>query len=299
MEHKSFRTTSGSLQRSSPPMRLFERAKRLGVWNPSDLDFSADQQDWQRLTAEERDLILRLTALFQSGEEAVTLDLLPLIGVIASEGRVEEELFLTTFLFEEAKHTDFFRRFLDEVAGATGDLHHFHTPSYKAIFYTALPGALQALHTDGSAVAQVRAVVTYNMIVEGVLAETGYHAYHAMLQKQNLLPGTRRGIALLKQDEGRHIAYAVYLLSRLVAQDDALWEELEGTMNALLPAAMGVISEGLDAYAVVPFGLQVADFIDYALGQFQKRLERVRKSRGLALTEINKDTLAYIEAGDA
>ena len=194
MEHTSFRTTSGSLQRNSPPMRLFERAKRNGVWNPSDLDFSADQQDWQRLTAEERDLILRLTALFQSGEEAVTLDLLPLIGVIAREGRVEEELFLTTFLFEEAKHTDFFRRFLDEVAGATGDLHHFHTPSYKAIFYTALPGALQALHTDGSAAAQVRAVVTYNMIVEGVLAETGYHAYHAMLQNRICCPA--RGAAL-------------------------------------------------------------------------------------------------------
>ena len=90
----------------------------------------------------------------------------------------------------------------------------------------------------------------------------------------------------------------MFLLSRLVAQDDALWKELEGTMNALLPAAMGVISEGLDAYAVVPFGLQVADFIDYALGQFQKRLERVRKARGMPLTEVNRETLAYMEAGD-
>ena len=46
----------------------------------------------------------------------------------------------------------------------------------------------------------------------------------------------------------------------------------------------------MDAYAVVPFGLQVADFIDYALGQFQKRL---------AHAEINRETLTYIEAGDA
>ncbi len=38
----------------------------------------------------------RLSALFQAGEEAVTLDLLPLIMVIAQEGRPEEEMFLTS-----------------------------------------------------------------------------------------------------------------------------------------------------------------------------------------------------------
>ena len=60
--------------------------------------------------------------LFQAGEESVTLDLLPLILAIANEGRLEEEMFLTSFLWEEAKHTDFFSRFLAEVAGVTDDL---------------------------------------------------------------------------------------------------------------------------------------------------------------------------------
>jgi len=57
-------------------------------------------------------LILRLLAIFVAGEEAITLDLLPMIRVIAREGRVEEGIFLTSFLFEEANHADFFRRFL-------------------------------------------------------------------------------------------------------------------------------------------------------------------------------------------
>ena len=51
--------------------------------------------------------MLHLTSLFQAGEEAVTLDLLPLIRAIAQEGRIEEEMYLTTFLWEEAKHVDF------------------------------------------------------------------------------------------------------------------------------------------------------------------------------------------------
>jgi len=66
--------------------------------------------DWQSLAAEEQDLLLRLTALFQAGEEAVTLDLLPLIQVIAEEGRLEEEMYLTTFYLRKQNilifHTD-------------------------------------------------------------------------------------------------------------------------------------------------------------------------------------------------
>jgi len=116
MPHTSFATTTRGLDRNLPPMRLFEKAKRLGIWNPSDIDFSKDKADWAALKDDEKDLVLRLLAMFVAGEEAVTLDLLPLIQIIAKEGRVEEEMFLTSFLFEEAKHTDFFRRFLDEVA---------------------------------------------------------------------------------------------------------------------------------------------------------------------------------------
>lgn len=120
--HESFATVTRGLARETPVMRLFEKAKRLGVWNPSDIRFDQDALDWSRLDDQQRDLILRLTANFVAGEEAVTLDILPLLMTVAREGRVEEELYLTTFLFEEAKHTDFFRRFLVIVTGDPGDL---------------------------------------------------------------------------------------------------------------------------------------------------------------------------------
>jgi ribonucleoside-diphosphate reductase beta chain len=288
MTHDSFVTTTRGLRRQSPPMRLFEKAKRLGIWNPSDIDFSQDKADWARLTADEQDLVLRLTALFQAGEEAVTLDLLPLIMAIAAEGRLEEEMFLTTFLFEEAKHTDFFRRFLDEVTGTTADLSHYHTDNYRFLFYEALPDALQQLMTDRSPAAQARASVTYNMVVEGVLAETGYHAYLTALERNNLMPGQCAGIRLLKQDESRHIAYGVFLLSRLLAADDSLWEVIEATMNELLPAALGVIGDAFACYDPIPFGLVYEDFTDYALNQFQKRVERIERARGASLHEVEE-----------
>ncbi len=68
------------------PMRLYEKAKRLGVWNPAEIDFSQDRADWEGMDGEKQKAILRLTARFLGGEEAVTLDLLPLVLAIAQSG---------------------------------------------------------------------------------------------------------------------------------------------------------------------------------------------------------------------
>lgn len=288
MSHTSFATTTRGLNRSLPPMRLYEKAKKLGIWNPSEIDFSKDKQDWAAFKDEEKDLIWLLLALFVAGEEAVTLDLLPLIEVVAREGRLEEEMFLTTFLFEEAKHTDFFRLFLDEICDAPVDLAHYHTDNYKTLFYEALPEALLGLKSDSSPAAQIRASVTYNMVVEGVLAETGYHAFFTMLERNDLLPGLRKGISLLKQDESRHIAYGVYLLSRLIAENPQEWDNLQTQMNTLLPLAIGVIGDTFARYEVVPFGLVEEDFVNFAMAQFSKRFERLEKAKGATLDEINR-----------
>jgi ribonucleoside-diphosphate reductase beta chain len=288
MSHISFATTTRGLNRELPPMRLYEKAKKLGIWNPSDIDLTKDKQDWAGFTDEEKDLCLLLLSMFVAGEEAVTLDLLPLIQVVAQEGRLEEEMYLTTFLFEEAKHTDFFRRFMDEVAEADMDLSRYHSDNYRQLFYEALPDALNALRSDPSPASQIRASVTYNMVVEGVLAETGYQAFFTMLERNDLCPGLRKGIGLLKQDESRHIAYGVYLLSRLIAEHPQEWDNLQMQMSTLLPSAIGVIGDAFARYTVVPFGLKEEDFVNYAMSQFSKRFERLEKAKGASLDEINK-----------
>ncbi|HEY0752747.1 MAG TPA: R2-like ligand-binding oxidase [Ktedonobacteraceae bacterium] len=291
--HESFVTTSGrGLRHDILPMRLYHKAKRLGIWDPRSIDFSQDIQDWQSFNDDEREAILSLTALFQAGEEGVTLDLLPLIMAIAREQRLEEEMFLTTFLWEEAKHTEFFRRFLDEVTHDQSDLSRFHTPSYRALFYEELPKTMNALLTDHSLEAQLRASVTYNMIIEGVLAETGYHSYYNMLERNNVMPGLRQGIGLLKRDEARHIAYGVYLISRLVAQQPEAWEIVEQEMNRLLMLALGVVNESFqDAQDTenTPFGFQAQEYLDYATTQFTRRLSRIERARSQTLEQIYQE----------
>ena len=286
-----FQTTSPrGLNHSLPPMRLWQKAKRLGVWNPAEIDFSQDRRDWLQLNDDEKRLILHLTTLFQAGEEAVTLDLLPLIMVIAEEGRLEEEIYLTSFLYEEAKHVEAFRRFFDEVAEDSSDLSHFHTENYRYIFYQALPEALHRLKTDPSPITQAEASVTYNMIVEGVLAETGYQAYFTMLKQNKIMPGMVQVTEYLKRDESRHLAYGVYLLSRLVAEHgEPVWASIEQHMGNLFVPAIEVVNETFAAFDdQPPFGLEKDAFVTYAIKQFQARMSRIERAREQTLDEINR-----------
>ena len=282
-------TSVRGLRHDLPPMRLWQKAKKLGIWNPSDIDLTQDKLDWQGLKAVEQDYLLRLCSQFLAGEESVTLDLLPLIMTVAEEGRIEEEMYLTSFLWEEAKHVEGFRRFFDEVAQERGDLTRFGNAAYNKIFYEELPNAMNRLRTDTSIEAQIRASTTYNMIIEGVMAETGYYAFYKVLTRNNLMPGMQQFVAYLKRDESRHIAFAVYFLSRLVAEHgDIAWNALEARMNELLPFV--IESNNLDTLVYennIPFDLDVNEFNEYATTQFQKRIERIQRARNQSLEEIN------------
>ncbi len=283
-------TSPRGLRQYLPPMRLWQKAKRLGVWNPVDIDLTQDKLDWQGLKAEEQEYLLSICSRFLAGEESVTLDLLPLLKVVAQEGRIEEEMFLTSFLWEEAKHVEGFRRFFDEVADEHSDLTRFYSPPFKQIFYDELPRAMNQLYTDTSVEAQVNASVTYNMIIEGVMAETGYYVFSLALTRNNLMPGMQQFVANLKRDESRHIAFAVYFLSRLVAEHgDRAWNTIEQRMQYLLPLVQESSQRYGVSYTIVPFNIDPEETSAYSSTQYQKRLERIKKARGQTLDEINNE----------
>lgn len=293
----SYQTTNGTgLDRESLPMRLFEKAKKYGVWNPSEIDFSQDVKDYANLDANERAFMMQTISQFQAGEEAVTVDLLPLIMAVAKEGRLEEEIFLTSFLWEEAKHVDGFNRFIHEVTDYGGkNIDDMMVPSYRLIFDQLLPDALNALKDDPSPINQVIASTTYNMIVEGVLAETGYFGLFKVLDDKQMMPGLREFVGKLKQDESRHIAYGIYLISRLVAENgEEVWDAFNNQMNALLMPAMQVVTESYDKFEVVPFDIDVNELTAYAMGQFQKRLARIQKAKNQSIEELNLEVLETV-----
>ncbi len=282
---------SSGLDTKQRAYRLWQKAKRLGTWNPSDLDLSQDRADWLALQNHERDLLLHLASLFMMGEEAVTTELLPLLKVVSEEGRLEEEMFLTSFLWEEAKHVDFFQRFRSEVVVDALDLHGYAGERASLLFEHELGQAMRSLYTDPSPEAQARAATTYNMIVEGVMAETGYHAWYTILKTRGILPGITEGIQLIQRDESRHIGFGLYFLARLIAEHgESVWEVVEETMGRLLPLATSILSETFEAqetrHGTVPFNLELDTFVSFAMNQFQHRMTRLLDARTKTVDEI-------------
>ena len=295
----AYKTVSGrGLDWSSVPMRLFQKAKRLGIWDPLAIDLERDKQDWAALPDLRREDLVATTTLFCAGEEAVTLDLLPLVMTVAERGMIEEEIYLTSFLWEEAKHTEFFTRWLTEVPGLAGhDLHENMGPNYRRLFFEELPGTMNRLMTDRSDEALARALVTYNMIIEGTLAETGYESYRRQLESGRLLPGLSGALRLISRDEARHIRFGVYMLQLLISNEGRLWDVVDRRMNELLPFVIGMITPPLDAPPPTPEEQAYTDEMQaFAVRQFERRMSVLRRARKQTRAEVRAEAAAELEA---
>ncbi|TMC35942.1 MAG: hypothetical protein E6J28_11205 [Chloroflexi bacterium] len=83
-------------------------------WAVGDIDFSLDRQDWLEANDIERKATLWSHRLFFNGEERVTSTLAPFVWASPTP---EIEVFLSTQMVDEARHTVFFERWWREVAG--------------------------------------------------------------------------------------------------------------------------------------------------------------------------------------
>ena len=228
----------GGLDWQALPMRLFVQGNQK-FWDPSAIDMSQDAEHWQLLDQGQKEGIAGLAVQFLIGEEAVTEDIQPFMHAMAVEGRLEDEMYLTQFALEEAKHVEAFRRWFDAV-GVTKDLHYMLEDAAQdgepvgGIFAKLQPEAMGRLWTDQSPEAQIRANVVYNQFVEGTLALTGYWAWAKILDSLGgLFPGMREIIRYISTDERRHLAWGTYNIRRHVAADDRMWEVTKANLDEM------------------------------------------------------------------
>jgi ribonucleoside-diphosphate reductase beta chain len=146
------------------------------------------------------------------------------------------------------------------------------------------------LATDPSPAAQVRASVTYNHIVEGTLALTGYYAWHKICVERGILPGMQELVQRIGDDERRHMAWGTFTCRRHVAAEDANWTVFENRMNELIPLALQLTQDGFALYGdPMPFDLSVDEFMQYSTDKGMRRFGTIGSARGRPLEEIDLD----------
>jgi ribonucleoside-diphosphate reductase beta chain len=214
----------------SVPWRLWDKSKKL-FWDPADIDFAQDTKDWADMTSEQQLALAMSCRGFMVGEEAVTLDIIPLLRAMSDMGRLEDTMYLSMFAMEEAKHIDFFRHWFDatgfdvEMGGMSG----YGSGDQQMDPFVSLQRVMNRLHTDQSPKRILDATLLYNHLIEAVFAIAGYRRFDQQFKAigEDKLPALRTGLSLIQRDERRHIAYGTYLARRTISENPGIWEWVE------------------------------------------------------------------------
>lgn len=267
------------------PMKLLRQSREL-AWDPLELDYSRERGDWDALNEAERNLLVKMTLGFLLGERGVTHDLAPLQMALRPErGRMEEEMYLTMQLMEEARHVEFFQLWMNQaLPGVIGTDIPF--PNARGnVFNEVLPKVMGALTKDRSPRAQLRATTLYHQIVEGVLAELGYQVFYQAFEKRGIMPALTRGVHLIQRDEVRHIAFGTYLAQRILIENPELEKEFDGFMDEFRVHGEtfvdSIFIDHPDGRA--PFGLEEKPMRELVMQFFESRIHQVKRGQLVAL----------------
>ncbi|PSP87444.1 ribonucleoside-diphosphate reductase [Halobacteriales archaeon QS_4_69_34] len=264
-------------------------------WDPYEdipqADLEADREKLigdEALTEEEFEAIRRNVALFGAGEEAVTEDLAPLSLVLED---VDDQMFVSSQIYEEAKHTQFFDRYWREVIDPVAEARGFEStrPTDERYFdddYVELfdknEAAMQRLLEEDTPENRAEAYCHYHLVIESVLAQTGYYGIQSSFSDGGAddlaarefpdLDGLVGGITKIRSDEGRHVGFGMHKVQQLVAEGKVDASVVQETLQSLMPHVAAIVQEGYDdTFDPLPL-------VEYSSEKLQRRIEIITDS---------------------
>jgi ribonucleoside-diphosphate reductase beta chain len=272
--HKKFHFTREMMRGNI--YRKYEKAINA-IWNPRDLDYSRDVEDWAALGEERREALLGLTVRFFAGEQAVADNLVPMLEAAQALDRFDWLMYLSTFLMEECKHAEFFAQWHARVPGIlepdelapyflertktidpTGrfelkEVVHEGIPTYAL----ELSMAVQAKDRERIERAFLRFLTLYNGHVEGVLTMPSYEIVVDACTVWGVLPALKQGYRRILSDEGRHITFGTSVVRELLGKHPDwehlvhdVFDEFRGTIVGLVEYQKAVPELNLQKYQV-------------------------------------------------
>ncbi|MFW5963217.1 MAG: ribonucleoside-diphosphate reductase [Natronomonas sp.] len=279
------------LDRESRGTRYYRNAVERH-WDPFDIDLDADREALVEALESEPaaeglfDGFRMGVARFGAGEQAVTEDLAPLATALDD---IDDQLFITTQLYEEGKHTDHFDRYWREVIHPVEAELGFETssPTDEKWFNDAYDDlfernekAMHRLLEEPTPENFARAYCHYHLVIEGILAQTGYYGMQQSYSEDNhtdlpYLPGLYEGFTLIRQDEGRHVGFGMAKLKELVSEEGVDPSLLDETVNELLPLVNGIAANPDDQY-VDDVGPSPEELQQFATEKHLQRMEQIK-----------------------
>jgi ribonucleoside-diphosphate reductase beta chain len=251
-------------------------------WSVGDLDFTLDREDWLKATDLERKSTLWSHRLFFNGEERVTATLAPFVWAAPTP---EIEIFLSTQMVDEARHTVFFDRWWREVVGTDSknlkellaEIRPDTNEGYNTLFYDRLPSTAQRMASNPKDFdAFIEGVTIYHIIVEATIALTGQRfELESMRELGSTDRGFYRGFTAVARDESRHVNFGIKVLQEAVRENPQRFAPLiQRTLVECLPLVAGTL-EPPDPTYITEFGHTESEILTFALESLNKRLRAI------------------------
>jgi ribonucleoside-diphosphate reductase beta chain len=268
---------------SAVPLLSYEELYALWErqnWKAHEIDFTVDKQHWLATPTEGQFDTMWSLSSFYLGEERVAADLAPFV-MAAPSG--EAEIFLATQLVDEARHAAFFDRFMaevmalgaDDTRGRLAEMEKLMLPAWRTVFDDQLRViARKLVERPDDLDLFVEGIVTYHLVIEGVLAMTGQHQILKYLEAHDIYPGFREGFSLVERDEHRHIAFGVRLLRDACEREPRYRELIQAKISELVPTACHVfVPPGTeDPSDFTTFDYHSSDIYGFAYRALKRRL---------------------------
>lgn len=269
------------MDRPAPDYRqLYYRWERQ-QWEAGAIDFAEDRAQWQSFPADLKRSVLWGLASFYVGEEQVTHTLVPFVDAAPTE---EQQVFLSTQLVDEARHTVFFDRFYSDALDEQGTDMKSRlerqtqrlNSGFRTLLLEMLPETAEKIRTEKTLDALVEGIVLYHIVIEGTLALTGQRFLLNFLRESDVLPGFRQGFTAVARDESRHVSFGVRFLGEVVAREPRFAEVIRRKLEELTPVGLSVIDPpGGDASYFHPLPYGPDQLTEYALKSLDKRLRAI------------------------
>ena len=251
-------------------------------WSVGDLDFTLDRQDWLEASDLDKKATLWSHRLFFNGEERVTATLAPFVWAAPSP---EIEIFLSTQMVDEARHTVFFDRWWREVVGTDAkdlkdlliEIRPDTNEGYNTLFYDRLPSAAQRMASNPKDFdAFVEGVTIYHIIVEATIALTGQRfELESMRELGSTDRGFYRGFTAVARDESRHVSFGIKVLQEAVREDPKRFAPLiQRTLVECLPLVAGTLDPPDPKY-ITEYGHTESEILQFAMDSLNKRLRAI------------------------
>src|ERR1700736_3320784 len=251
-------------------------------WAVGDLDFTLDRQDWLEATEQDQKATLWSHRLFFNGEERVTSTLAPFVWAAPTP---EIEIFLSTQMVDEARHTVFFDRWWREVVGTESknledllkEIRPDANEGYNTLFYERLPSTAQRMASNPRDFdAFIEGITLYHIVIEATLALTGQRFELELIREQGSTDrGFYRGFTAVARDESRHVNFGIKVLQEAVREDPARFAPLiQKMLVECLPLISGTLNPPDPRY-ITDYGHDESEILQFAFESLNKRLRAI------------------------